>query len=54
MRAELDSRDAQLATISSQLRQAMSAEKKQTERMRRLEMSLTEREEMVRNMDARS
>ena len=52
MRADLDSRDAQLATVSSQLRQAMSAEKKQTERMHRLEMSLTEREEMVRNMDA--
>ena len=52
MRATLDSRDAQLAEISSQLRVAMSAEKKQTERMRRLEMSLTERETMVRNMDA--
>lgn len=51
MRATLDSRDAQLAEISSQLRVAMSAEKKQTERMRRLEMSLTERETMVRNMD---
>ena len=52
MRSTLDSRDAQLADITSQLRNAMSAEKKQTERMRRLEMSLTEREEMVRNMDA--
>ena len=42
---------AQLAQVGSELRKAMSAEKKQTERMRRLEMSLSEREEMVRNMD---
>ena len=51
MRQDIDSRDAQLAQVGSELRKAMSAEKKQTERMRRLEMSLSEREEMVRNMD---
>ena len=51
MEKELDSRDAQLRTVTDQLMAAMSAEKRQTRAVARLEMSLAEREETVRNMN---
>ena len=51
MREEIDARDNQLSQTMSALRKAMSAEKRQTEAVKRLEMSLKEREAMVRNMD---
>ena len=50
MEKELDSRDAQLKTVTDQLMAAMSAEKRQTRAVARLEMTLAEREETVRNM----
>ena len=53
MRGAIDERDARVAQIGEELRKAMSAEKRQTEKTRRLEVSLSEREEMVRTMNER-
>ena len=52
-RGAIDERDARVAQIGEELRKAMSAEKRQTEKTRRLEVSLSEREEMVRTMNER-